>query len=190
VERTTSPTLPHSLPPPPVFLGFGTGPPIPVSSAIPNTGGPPRIRAMSPNFPVSPSDIVFTVYRWGDPNTRLCLEGVQIRDDSDTTRLSWEKLSSHCTTNLRFDDFCEALVVNWCICVEDQETLDKGHYFGWYHGRGRGNEVVIIAVDEDTRRPLSKEVHERMKREKRALREREEAEIRHAQEASGGGGAK
>ena len=176
VERTGSPNLPLSLPSPPL-LGPAPGPPLPLGPVAASALGPPRpLRTLSDIAPAKPRDMVFTIHRWDAPETRLCLEGIHIMKDSDNNRLSWAKLSSHCAANLRFDDYREALIINWCTRAEDQESLDKGHDLGRYNGRGQGNEVVVIAVDDDTRRPVEKEVVERLKWGKRAIREQEEGE--------------
>jgi hypothetical protein len=119
--------------------------------------------------------MVFTIHRYGAAETKLCLEGIQLMKATDPNRLDWEKLQGFCTSNLRFDDYREAFVVNWCWVVEDQDSLDKGHQAGVYFGRGQGNVVVVVAVDE-TGRPRDKEVVEMYKKGRRKLREVEEAQ--------------
>lgn len=117
--------------------------------------------------------MVFKVHRYEAPETKLCLLGSEIASETQPDKLDWDKLLSMVAGNLRFDDFRESLVVNWCVVVEDQETLDKGMELGRYFAN---NEVMIVAVDE-TGRPRDKAVVEELKRGRRKIREMEEGDI-------------
>jgi hypothetical protein len=71
------------------------------------------------------------------------------------------------SSNLRFDNYHEGLVVNWCVLVDNQETLDRGMELRAY--RKGNNEVVVVGVDE-TGRPKEKEVVEALVKGRRKLR--------------------
>lgn len=57
--------------------------------------------------------------------------------------------------------------MNWCVLVDNQETLDRGMELRAY--RKGNNEVVVVGVDE-TGRPKEKEVVEALVKGRRKLR--------------------
>ena len=174
VQRAASPNLPLSLPTTP---GLPDAPNPPAPPSLPAThlsfGFPPAPTPVdTPRITLPllrPAEMMFTVYRNEAPETKLCLYGSQFAAAGRPGRLDWDRLHSLVAANLRFDDFREALVVNWAVVVEDQETLDKGFEMRRYVAN---NEVAVVAVDE-TGRPRDREVVERLKKGRRRIREME-----------------
>lgn len=80
----------------------------------------------------------------------------------------WVKLVALLETGLQFDDFRESLIVNYHHMADDEDGFNEG--LQWYK---RNNEVVIAKVDSVGKPPAG--LMDRMKRERKALRERAEA---------------
>lgn len=137
--------------------------PSPVQSERPKTPTPVLL--------VKPSDMVFNISRYEQPDQKTVVYGKDILAISTSNppeeKFSWDRLVKLLEASLQFDDFRESLVVNYHHMAEDEDELNKG--LRWYK---KDNEVVIAKVDSMGKPPAV--LAARVKKERKALREVED----------------